>query len=223
MLQSLSLNSNALMTLDMFYHMYKTMISGSLDEGDPDKKIMVTWAINGVSEAFERFCNRTLKARDFSYDPQDKDYDEDNSTFDPPPKNVFWFPTYPVNSIASFVVYGVNVPVSTNNLATDGYILYNKTGKLIYDQGFYLGFYKTIKVNWNGGYDDDSYEMGELQMLAFKMINALLQSKSNPLLQAETIGGYQYQLFSPTLINTMRGMAPDVYASLGRYRREVIG
>jgi hypothetical protein len=94
---------------------------------------------------------------------------------------------------------------------------------LIYDQGFYYGYYKTIQVEWNGGYEDSSYEMAELQILCFKMINALLQSKSNPMLQSETIGGYQYQLFSPTLTNTMRGMAPDVYAALGRYRREAIG
>jgi hypothetical protein len=223
MLQDLSLNANALLDLNTFYHMYKTLVNPNLDEEDNDKKIMITWAINGVSEQFERFCNRPLKARDYSYLPADASYNPDRSIFDPPPKNVFWFPTYPVNSLTTLLVYDVAVAASTDNLATDGYILYNKTGKLIYDQGFYYGYYKTIKVKWNGGYSATSYEMSELQMLCFKMVNSLLGMKSNPLLQSETIGGYQYQLFSPTLINTMRGMSPDVYANLGRYRREAIG
>lgn len=223
MLDTLTLNANALLDLNTFYHMYKTLVNSNLDEDDPDKKIMITWAINGVSESFERFCNRPLKARDYSYLPADASYNPDFAIFDPPKANVFWFPTYPVNSLTTFLVYDTAVTASTDNLATDGYILYNKTGKLIYDQGFYIGYYKTIKTKWNGGYSTTSYELAELQMLCFKMINALLQMKSNPLLQGETIGGYQYQLFSPTLINTMRGMAPDVYAALGRYRREAIG
>lgn len=223
MLKELALNPNAIMDLNTFYHMYKSLVNSAFDEEDPEKKIMITWAINGVSAAFERFCNRPLKAQDYTYKVGEDDYDESNSIFDPPPKNVFWFPTYPVNSLTTLLVFGIEVKPSTNSLATDGYILYNKTGKLIYDQGFYVGYYKTIKVEWNGGYDADSYEMAELQVLCFRMVNSLLQSKSNPLLQSETIGGYQYQLFSPTLINAMRGLAPDVYSGLGRFRREAIG
>jgi hypothetical protein len=223
MLKELELNPNALMDLNTFYHMYKTMVNSSFDEEDPEKKIMVTWAINGVSAAFERFCNRPLKAQDYSYKVGDANYNLAYTTFDPPPKNVFWFPTYPVNSLTTFLVFGNAVTPSTNSLATDGYILYNRTGKLVYDQGFYIGYYKTIQTEWNGGYKEGSYEMAELQVLCFRMVNSLLQSKSNPLLQSETIGGYKYQLFSPTLINAMRGLSPDVYSGLGRFRREAIG
>jgi len=223
MLQDLPLNANALMSLETYYHMYKMIINSSLDEEDQDIKIAVTWAINGISEDFEKFCNRTLKARTFSYNPDSADYNVAYSTFDPPPGVIFWFPTFPVNSITRFLILGTEIIPSTNNLATDGYILYNKTGKLVYEQGFERGYYKTIQVEWNGGYAETSYEMSELQMLCFKMVNSIMQSKANPLLQGETIGGYQYQLFSPTLINSMRGLSPDVYASLGRYRREVIG
>jgi hypothetical protein len=223
MLRELTLNSNALIDLETFYHMYKMLVNSSLDEDDADRKITITWAINAVSAAFERFCNRPLVARDYTYEVGHTNYNDNMSVFDPPPSNIFWFPTYPVNSITTFLVYGSAVTASTNNLATDGYILYNRIGKLIYEQGFYYGYYKTIQVKWNGGYLVDSVERDELQNLCFKMIKALLAATANPMVQSETIGGYQYQLFSPFVISQMKGLAPDVLQALGKYRREPIG
>jgi hypothetical protein len=217
------LQPNALLSLEEFYSLFKALVNSSVDDEDPDKQATVTWAINGVSTSFERFCNRRLKARDYSYDKDSLNYDPDYSIFDPPKYNVFFFPTYPVNSLTTFMDNGTVITASVDSLAIDGYVLYNKAGKLIYDQGFEQGYYKSIKAVWNGGYTEGSVEMSELQMLCFKMVNVVLQQKSNPMLQSETIGGYQYQLYSPTLINSMRGMTPDVYSPLGRYRRESIG
>lgn len=223
MLQTLELNANALIDIETFYHMFKILVDGSLDEEDPDKKITITWAINSVSKAFESFCNRPLKAQDYTYDQTKAWYSQSMSIFDPPRYSTFFFPTYPINSVTIFTVRDIIIPLSTNGLATDGYILYNKTGKLIYEQGFDYGYFQTIKTSWNGGYNIESDEMAELQALCFKMVKAILTAQSNPMLQSETIGGYQYQMFSPTVISNMKGMSPDVFQSLGRYKREAIG
>jgi hypothetical protein len=233
-----SLTNNALMDLDTFYQMYQQQVDPNFTSDGGVRDDFISRTINSASTVFDKFCNRRLKAQWYSYDIADEDPideldpNEDNIVyeynlgyciFDPPKFNNFWFPTYPVNSITSFLIRDVAVTESTDYLATDGYILYKNKGLLIYDQGFDFGYYKTIKVKWNGGYEADSPEMFELQYLLFESIKTIINSPQNPLLQSETIGGYQYENYSATVINTLKGFAPNIFANLGRFRKESIG
>lgn len=232
------LASNALMDLKTFYRMYQQQVDPNFTEDAGNRDEFVTRTINAASTIFDKFCNRRLKAQWYSYDPVDAapidedDPEEDGivyehnleyTIFDPPKGYVFWFPTYPVNTITIFSVRDVTITPSTDYLATDGYVLYNKQGKLIYEQGFDFGYYRTIKVKWNGGYANNSFEMFELQQLLFESIKVMINAPQNPLFQSETIGSYQYENYSATVLNNLKGMSPQTFANLGRFRRESIG
>jgi hypothetical protein len=233
------LAANALLDLETFYVMYQQQVNSSYetDDGGPVDEFVIR-SINAASTTFEKFCNRRLKAQYYSYDPadalpiDDQDPNEDNivylydteySIFDPPKSNRFWFPTYPINSINIFSIRDVVVSPSTDYFATDGYILYKNTGLLVYDQGFDYGYYRCVKVKWNGGYLDGSDEMYQLQHLLFQAVKTIISAPENPLLQSETIGSYQYQNYSGFVLNSLKAYSPEIFVNLGRYRRESIG
>jgi hypothetical protein len=236
---TVTLAANALLDLESFYSMYQQQVNSSYetDDGGPVDEFVIR-SINAASTTFEKFCNRRLKAQYYSYDPDDAlpideedpneddivyTYDLDYTVFDPPKNSRFWFPTYPINSITEFLVRDVEIIPSTNYLATDGYILYKNQGYLIYEQGFDFGYYKCVKVKWNGGYLDGSDEMYQLQHLLFQSIKTIISAPENPLLQSETIGSYQYQNYSGFVLNTLKAFAPEIFVNLGRYRKESIG
>lgn len=219
----ITLNANALMDLDTFYTLYQQLVDPTIKGDGADQDQMVVFLINAVSTAFERFCNRPLVHRTFHYDDGEADYAPEYTIFDPPPYNTFWFPTYPVTAITSFLIRGTAITETTDNLATDGYVLYKKTGKLIYDQGFDIGYYKTINVAWAGGYQSTDVEYHELQSLLFQTIKSLRNQPRNPILKSEKIGQYAYETHSAYLVSVMKGLAPEVFQGLGRYRREPIG
>jgi hypothetical protein len=233
------LAANALMDLETFYAMYQQQVNSKYlsDDGGPIDEFVIR-TLNSTSTIFEKFCNRRLKARYYSYDPADVapinnedpledgivyEYDPDYTIFDPPDYNKFYFPTYPVNSIQKLLITDVEVTASTDYLATDGYVLYNKRGLIIYDQGFDYGYLKNVKVKWNGGYADGTNEMYELQWLLLQAMKFVINAPANPLLQSETIGSYQYQNYSGFVLNTLKGFSPEVFVNLGRFRREPIG
>jgi hypothetical protein len=232
---AVTLAVNALLDLTSFYSMYQQQVNSSYetDDGGPVDEFVIR-SINAASTTFEKFCNRRLKAQYYSYDPDDADpqkvgagilynYDLEYTVFDPPKNSRFWFPTYPINSITKFLVRDVEVTPSINYLATDGYILYKNQGYLIYEQGFDFGYYKCVKVKWNGGYEDGSDEMYQLQHLLFQSMKTIISAPENPLLQSETIGSYQYQNYSGFVLNTLKAFSPEIFVNLGRYRKESIG
>jgi hypothetical protein len=220
----MALNANALMDTTYFFQMNDDDSSIS----DPEQKNRLEDLINAVSTVFERFCNRTLKARDFTYDSEDQNYDPNYlhyAVFDGPKKHTFWFPTYPVNSLTSFYVSGVEISAAAADDydASNGYILYGKQGKLIYSQGFDFGYLRNVKVAWNGGYTDDHVEMANLKYQCFQAIRQYINAPSNALLESERIGNYSYKIVSTQFQQELRGFAPQVFENLMTYRKVAIG
>jgi len=216
--------ANALLDHKLFYKMYQQQVDPNFTEDGGDKDEFVIRTINAASTIFEKFCNRRLKARSYSYaTDQGFETDLDYTIFDPPKSNRFWFPTFPVISITTFLIRDVTVTASTDYLATDGYILYKNKGLLVYDQGFDYGYHRCVKIKWRGGYEDDTPEMFELQHLLFQAIKIIINSPENPLLQSETIGSYQYQNYSGFVLNSLKAFSPEIFVNLGRFRVEAIG
>ena len=81
----MAISANAFIDVAFF----NSMSGLSLDADDAQMEIL----INSVTSILEDICNRPLKARDFSYDSEDDGYSEEYAIFDPPPKNISWFPT----------------------------------------------------------------------------------------------------------------------------------
>ncbi len=216
----MALNENALIDTTYFYQMYA-------DEEwieDEKEKTMIEDMINAVSSEFEKFCNRKLKARDYSYDSEDSGYSIDllhYAIFDAPEGYTFWFPTYPVNSLTEFVVSGtaISEAEADDYDASDGYRLYNRRGKLIYGQGFDFNYLQNIQVKWNGGYTDDCEEMSDLRYLCFSAIKQFMNAPDNEMLQSERIGNYTYKLMSPEFQRELRGLAPTIFENLMPYKK----
>lgn len=207
----------ALITLDEFFIFSETDSNQSLDYQDKIKML-----INHVSLLFERFCNRKLKARDFSYDMESEDFDPKYSIFDGPMGFNFYFPTYPINSISEFIVGDKTVLPAQTFRDSNGYQLYESKGLLVYHRGFDYGYPKNVKALWNGGYKEDSIEMQSLKFMCFEMIKTILNSPERTNFQSEKIGNYSYTNFSLQNIKELHGLCPAILSSLSAYRREVI-
>ena len=220
----MALNDNALMDTTYFYQMYS-------DEDwleDEKEKSRIEELINAVSSEFEKFCNRKLKARDYTYDSQDSSYNIDllhYAVFDAPMGYTFWFPTYPVNSVTEFIVSGntISAAAADDYDASDGYMLYPRRGKIIYSQGFDYSYLQNIQIKWNGGYSDDHEAMSDLKYLCFSAIKQFMNAPDNEMMQSERIGNYTYKLMSADFQRELRGLAPTIFENLMSYRKVAIG
>jgi len=220
----MALNDNALIDTTYFYQMYS-------DEDwleDEKEKSRIEELINAVSFEFEKFCNRKLKARDYTYDSEDEAYSIDliqYSVFDAPTGYTFWFPTYPVNSVTEFIVSGITISAADADDydASDGYILYPRRGKIIYSQGFDYNYLQNIKIKWNGGYSDDHEAMSDLKFLCFSAIKQFMNAPDNEMMQSERIGNYTYKLMSADFQRELRGLAPTIFENLMPYRKVAFG
>lgn len=220
----MALNDNALMDTTYFYQMYT-------DEDwleDEKEKARIEDLINAVSTEFEKFCNRKLKARDYTYDDQDTGYNVDNlhyAVFDAPQGYTFWFPTYPVNSVTEFKISGTAISAADADDydASDGYMLYPRRGKVVYTQGFDYSYLQNIQIKWNGGYSDDHESMSDLKYLCFSAIKQYINAPDNEMLQSERIGNYTYKLMSADFQRELRGLAPTIFENLMPYRKVAFG
>lgn len=193
-------------------------ISGESVAVDDVKMLAV---INFISQAMVSFCNRILEATDFTYIAGD-DFDDSYSIFDGPKGDTFYFPTYPVNSIATILVNDEAIIAATGYSDTSGYHIYPDSGKLVYALGFSHGYPRNLKVAWNGGYAADSPEMFELKMLCYELVRVMNNpAQTNPIFESEKIGSYSYKTMNVWLLNKLQGMSPMVFARLGKYKREV--
>jgi hypothetical protein len=202
--------------IDEDYFFYMNNETEAYDDVEIDK---IRNIINYITNLFEYFCGRKLKARDFySYD--EEDMEEEYAIFDPPRGEIFWFPTYPINSITSFTISGVNISEATDYDDTIGYFLYKKTGKLVYSYGFDYGYLKNIKVDWNGGYNDTHSEYAELQYLTYNMCSELWSiNPGEGNLISETIGNYKWLKMSPKDLDNFKGLYPNIFFALSKYRK----
>jgi len=220
----MGLNDNALIDTTYFYQMHS---DDDFLENEKEKT-MIEDMINAVSSEFEKFCNRKLKARDYTHDDQADEYDVKllhYCIFDAPREYVFWFPTYPINSLSELLVSGLEISVAETDDydASDGYLLYSKKGKLIYGQGFDYNYLQNVKIKWNGGYTDDHEEMADLKYLCFSAIKQFMNAPDNEMLQSERIGNYTYKLMSPEFQKQLRGLAPTIFENLMPYKKVAFG
>lgn len=218
----MSLNDNALIDTIYFFQMYD---DDDFVE-DEKQKTMIESLINAVSSEFEKFCNRKLKARSYSYDSGDSAYDAKMlhyCVFDAPPQATFWFPTYPVNALTEFKISGTAISAADSDDydASDGYRLYPRSGKLIYSQGFDYNYLQNIQVKWNGGYTDDHEEMDDLKYLCFSAIKQVMNAPENEMLISERIGNYTYKMIAPDFQQKLRGFTPTTFENLMVYRKVV--
>lgn len=221
----MSLLSNAL--IDIAY--YESMMGVVIDE---EKEInYMENIINFTTSMFEKFCNRPLKARTFDYAPtktvnnqevDNPDYSPKYAVFDGILGTELYLPTYPANSVTTLIINDTTIPVATSYDDTTGYHLDTTRGRINYDGGFYFGYYKNIKIKWNGGYADNTAELEELKYLCFDMVKTIMNTPANTNLQSEKIGNYSYTNYAPSMITQLQGMNNAVLAGLKRYRKEVI-
>jgi hypothetical protein len=216
-------NSNAIIDLTYFQQLW----TGTAV--DPDR---LEYIVNAVSTVFDRFCNRPLKERIYTYvSGTDDDFDEgveyeyipEYTIFDAPKDNVFWFPTYPVSEIYEFLISDIEITSSTDYTADSGFILYSDKGKLIYNDGFDYNYLQNIKVKWKGGYASTSIEMSQLQYLCFLTIKDILNAPNNMTFKSEKIMQYSYTTIDPSFLKELQGLSPRVFSDLSKYRREPTG
>ena len=216
----MALNSNALIDLDYYEIMSQ--------ETDYDEDYIEN-LINTVSTGFEKFCNRYLKERTYTYVEDDEDltaniyYVPHYTVFDAPFNSVFWFPTYPISNIDYFEISGNEVEESTTYVADVGYKIYKRTGKLVYLYGFDYPYLQNVKIVWTGGYSESSLDMSHLKYLCFVVIKDILNSPQNSTFKSEKIGMYSYETMPTYFLKSLEGLSPKVFSDLSKYRREAIG
>jgi hypothetical protein len=215
----MSLNKNALIDLDYYYQM-----EGDAPE-DLSERDSVEALINAVSTQFEIFCNRLLVERTFTYDDTDSDNYDVNllhyAIFDAPKAATFWFPTYPVSTLTKFEISGTELSVAASDDldASDGYILYNRRGKLVYSGGFDYPYLQNVKVIWKGGYNKNHIEYADLQYLCYMAIKNYVNAPENSMMESERMGNYTYKLISPYFQKELKGYSPQIFENLMKYRK----
>ena len=217
----MGLNKNALIDSTYYFQMS--------DEEDllEDERIknMIEDLINAVSTQFEKFCNRFLVERTFTYDIADTvNYDVNllhYSIFDAPKLGFLYLPTYPVSSITKLEISGVEISAAASDDydASDGYMLYNAAGKIIYSQGFDFPYLQNVKIIWKGGYNDDHPEMSDLKYLCYMAIKNYVNAPDNSMMESERMGNYTYKLMSPLFQKELRGYSPQIFENLMKYRK----
>ena len=217
----MALNNNAL--IDSTYYFQMSEDEDLLE--DERAKNMVEDIINAVSTQFEKFCNRLLAERTFTYDPADTtDYDASllhYSVFDAPKFGSFYFPTYPVNLITKLEISGVEISAAASDDydASEGYILYKSAGRIIYSQGFDFPYLQNVKVKWKGGYSEDNPELSDLKYLCYMAIKNFVNAPDNSMMESERMGNYTYKLMSPFFQKELRGYSPQIFENLMKYRK----
>jgi hypothetical protein len=215
---AVTLSSQCFIDLEYFNTNFNSTIIKNSEDQDKLYNIL-----NYIVALFEHLTGRILKARDFSSDVQLASYSEEYTNFDGPRGNIFWFPTYPVNSITSFSISGTTISAATDYQGDTGYLLYKELGKLIYFGGFDYGYFKNIVVNYNAGYGSTHKYYSELQYLTYLLASEqYVLEAGNENLIAETIGNYKYVRLNPRDLEKFKGLYPKIYYGIMKFRREVI-
>lgn len=213
----MALSENCFIDLTYFNIMTGLTISvGSNDE------LKFNNLCNSVVSLMEGYCGRPLKSRRFSYVSSDYNYDPENTIIlNPPSGDTFYFPTYPVSNIEEFNIDDVEITPATDFSGSDGYILFNKQGKMVY----YNGFGTYITCIYTGGYDyllhPDQFD--DLQYITYLLISELwFASPGSTQLASEKIGNYSYTNFDIKQVSKTLGLSPSVFYKLGKYKRYFI-
>jgi hypothetical protein len=213
----MGLNASSFVDLEYF-----NIMSGLAITAGSSEEIIFNNFANSVINNMEYFCSRKLKEKEYSSTDEE---DEDFTIFDGIQGTTFWFPTYPISELTLFSISGVTISPSTAFDDSTGYFLNKKMGKLVYFGGFDYGYLQNIKADYTGGYNSESLEYAELQVLSYEMISDLYNNKNesnNSELISEKIGGYSYTRAKPKELEKYQGMFPDVFSKLYKYKRFII-
>lgn len=217
----MSLNKNAL--IDSTYYFQMSDNEDLLE--DERAKNMIEDIINAVSTQFEKFCNRILVERTFTYLTTDTvNYDINYLNyciFDAPKLASLYFPTYPVTTLTKLEISGIEISAAASDDydASEGYILYRNNGRIIYSPGFDFPYLQNVKIIWKGGYNDDHPEMSDLKYLCYMAIKNYVNAPDNSMMESERMGNYTYKLMSPLFQKELRGYSPQIFENLMKYRK----
>jgi hypothetical protein len=219
---ALTVSANSFIDVDYFNLMAGEVLVPVSSSGQSEDEMRLITLINMTVGFMENFCNRLLKARDFSYDSNDEAYNSAFAIFDAPEKDTFWFPTVPVNELTEFIVSDETITAATDNLGEDGYILYPTKGLLYYSYGFNSGYKQNIKIKWNGGIDDitsiDDYN--QLQYIQYLLTKQMWDGDPiNDGIISETLANYTYEKSNPKDLAEFMGVPIFVFNLLGTYKR----
>lgn len=218
---AITVSLNSFIDVDDFNMMAgETLVPVSSSTQSVDEMRLVT-LINTVVGFMEKFCNRLLKARTFSYLPADiLTYDPKHSIFDPPQGDTFWFPTAPVNSITTFMISDEVITPATTYDADDGYVLYASKGSLFYYDGFDYGSKQNVKVKWNGGIASGTDDYTQLQYIQYLFVKYLFDDDpTKDDLISETFSNYAYKKANIKDLAKYLGIPMFVFNRLALYRR----
>lgn len=176
--------------------------------------------INAVTDIFEKICGRHLDERTYSYLSASENYNPEYAIFDAPPKTTFWFPTYPVSTLTTFIISDTTVTEATDYDDSDGYTLYKHTGKLVYEYGFDYNYMKNIKTVWTGGYNSGHQEYADLQYLTYLVVKKIWDSPPNEdEILSETIGNYRFSRSSVKELSGKFGLPTFVFEQIFKFKR----
>lgn len=163
--------------------------------------------IRQISAFMEEHVGRKLKARDYTYatDLEDAIGDGDGGT-------LFFTKQYPINSITTLIV-GDTTVIEAPDWDEAGYVLYSNRGTVYYESGF-PSYRKNIKLVYNAGYETDSADYSQLNLICCILVKYVWDNKDKLGLKSEMLGRYRYT----------RGNFKDtdkwVFESLDKYSRQ---
>ncbi|MDY0313749.1 MAG: hypothetical protein RBR32_01600 [Bacteroidales bacterium] len=214
-MSNLTVTLNSFIDIAFFEMLYQSEVSNE------DERFRLVNIINFVTVMMEEICGRNLKARDYTYDSESNDYDQQYSIFDPPNGTVFWFPTYPVNSITTLIISDDTISAASDYDDNEGYFIYKESGKLVYEYGFDPGYYQNVKVAWNGGYNSSHRKYQELQNLQYLITKKIYDSdvESDSEMISEQLDNYKYIKADPNKLSKFLSISPFVFHNLMRFKR----
>lgn len=108
--------------------------------------------IDRITELFENFTNRKLKARDYSYDSGSGDYDSDNAIVDGNGIDRMPLPQYPVNSITTLRINELAID-ERSSIYDTGWVLADKAAGIVILSGYiFTAGIRNIELVYNGGF-----------------------------------------------------------------------
>lgn len=172
--------------------------------------------IDRVSELFEEFTNRNLKARDYHYDPLEDSYDPVNAVLDGNGRPGIHLPQFPVNSVTELRVDGREIPRANDHEAPgwidDGRL---KSSGILRVRGYLFGQgAANVGVAYNAGFVDAPKDLAQaaIEQAAWKFQEGY---KARLGVAARTLAGGSVRVETGDLL-------PQVREVLERYRKRVV-
>jgi len=172
--------------------------------------------VNRTTSLFESSTRRKLKARDYSYDPDDAAYDPDNAVLNGNDRDRISLPQYPVNSIATLKVNDMEID-ERETIYSCGWVIEDRAAGIvtlscyIFTKGL-----KNIELAYNAGFStvpDDLYEACLEQAAWF-----FKQSPAG----ANLLGVAAKNLPDGSISYTTKDLLPYVQRRLNHYKKRFV-